>query len=185
MTRNIIFLLDSSRSMNEQIGATTKFQLAIQAIKKVITNPNPERTEDTLSVILCWTELLKGFQKEVLYKDVPMSVYVSPQKLNQFSEAKNNAYTSVDRGIEYAIQFLLGKDGDKVIKLITDGVGVEPLRVDYLTSELQKNSIQFDCIMIGDEGKQENLKRIVQNLGTGRFSIVFTIESLVNALQTI
>jgi hypothetical protein len=134
-------------------------------------------------VIIFWDEILKGFQKENLYENLPMSKYISPQKLNQFGKPKKNAGTPLWTAVEYAIDFLQTKKGHKTIKLITDAVDIPPLKDETTISKLEKNSIQLDCIAVSQEDNLM-LKKFANNANLGRFFEASNVESLTLALKT-
>ena len=180
---NTLFLLDGSSSMKGRIGNITKFELATKAIENVLTNPDPEAKNRMLSVIIFWDEILKGFQKENLYENLPMSKYISPQKLNQFGKPKKNAGTPLWTAVEYAIDFLQTKKGHKTIKLITDAVDIPPLKDETTISKLEKNSIQLDCIAVSQEDNLM-LRKFANNANRGRFFEASNVESLTLALKT-
>ena len=180
--RNIVFLLDGSSSMRNGKGDLSNFELAIKAIESVLTNPDPMAKDDMLSVIVFWDEIIRGFQKEVLYENISMSTYISPQKLNQFGKPKRNYGTPLWNAVEYVSDFLQGRKGNKIVKLITDAVDIRPLKDDATISKLENSSIQLDCIIVGSEG---NLAwgKVVSNAKLGRFFESSNVESLALALR--
>lgn len=180
--RNIVFLLDGSSSMKKGMGDLSNFELASKAIESILTNPNPMAKDDVLSVIIFWDEIIKGFQKEILYENVSMSKYINSQKLSQFGKPKNNAGTPLWDAVEYAIGFLQDKKGNKIIKLITDAVDIPPLKDDATISKLEKHSIELDCIIVGSEGNLA-LGEVVSNYNRGRFFESANVESLALALK--
>lgn len=180
--RNIVFLLDGSSSMKKGVGDLSNFELASKAIESILTNPNPMAKDDVLSVIIFWDELIKGFKKEILYRNVSMGKYINPQKLSQFGKPKNNAGTPLWDAVEYAIDFLQDKKGSKIIKLITDAVDIPPPKDDATISKLEERSIELDCIIVGSEGNLA-LGEVISNYKQGRFFESATVESLALALK--
>jgi len=179
--RNIVFLLDGSSSMRKGIGDLSNFEIASKAIEKVFINPDPMAKDDVLSVIIFWDEIIKGFQKEVLYENVSMSKYIDPQKLNQFGKPKRNAGTPLWDAVEFAIGFLQGRKGNKIVKLITDAVDFPPLKKATI-SKLENNLIRLDCIAVGSEGNMA-LRKVVSDYKLGRIFESSNVEALALALK--
>lgn len=180
--RNIVFLLDGSSSMGDGNGEISNFMVASKAIENVFTNPNPAAKEDMLSVIIFWDEIIRGFQKEIVYKDLSMSTYINPQKLKQFGKPKKNAGTPLWTAVESAIEFLQNKKGRKIVKLITDADSIPPLMDDTIISKLEKSSIELDCIIVGSKGNSE-LGKVVSGYDRGRFFESSNVASLTLALE--
>ena len=180
--RNIVFLLDGSSSMREGKRELSSFELATRAIENVLTNPDPVAKDDMLSVIIFWDEILRGFQKEILYENVSMSTYINPQKLNQFGKPKKNVGTPLWDAIKYANDFLQAKKGKKIIKLITDAVEIPQLKHSERISEIQNKLTQLDFILIGSEGKTA-LREATGDASLGRLFEASDVESLTLALN--
>jgi len=151
--RNIVFLLDGSSSMKEGKGDLNNFELSLKAIENVLTNPDPRASDDQLSVIVFWDEIIKGFQKEILYENVPMGTYIDPGRLSNFGKPKNNVGTPLWDAVDYVTEFLRNKKGRKIVKIITDAYEIPRLRKDEIISKLEESSIQLDCIIVGSKGK--------------------------------
>jgi hypothetical protein len=180
--RNIVYLLDGSSSMKKRVGTFTSFDVARKAIEKIFRNPNPMAKGSLLSVVVFWDEILKGFQKEILYENAPMDTQIDPQRLNVFGTPKNNAGTPLWQAVGYAIELLHQKNGQKTIKLITDAIDTSPLKDATTVSKLKDGSIQLDCIIVGSEGNLA-LGQSVTDANLGRFFESKDVESLVNALK--
>ncbi len=179
--RNIVFLLDGSSSMKKGIGDLSNFELASKSIENLFTNPDPSEKDDVLSVIIFWDELIKGFQKKILYETVSMGKNINPKKLNQFKKPRYNAGTPLRDAVEYVIGFLEDKKGKKIIKLITDAFDISPIKDDVTISKLENNSIELDCIVVGSKGNL--IEEIVKNYKQGHFFESTDLESLVLALR--
>jgi ssDNA-binding Zn-finger/Zn-ribbon topoisomerase 1 len=180
--RNVIFLLDGSSSMKEGKGSLNNFELVSKAVEMVLTSPDPAEKDDVLSVVVFWNEFLRGFQKDILYDSVSLGRYVDPEKLRQFGEPKRNVGTPLWDAVEYATDFLQGKTGEKIVKLVTDAVDIPRLKDDSKVSKLEKNSIQLDCIVVGSKGNSA-LGKIVGGYKRSRFFESATVDSLVTALR--
>lgn len=180
--RNVVFLLDGSSSMKEGKGSLTNFELASKAVEKVLTNPNPAEKDDVLSVVVFWDEFLRGFQKDILYDSVSLGKYIDPQKLRHFGKPKNNVGTPLWEAVEYTTELLEGKNGKKIVKLVTDAVDIPPLKDDSKLLKLEKNSIQLDCIVVGSEGKSR-LGKMMDSYKRSRFFESTTVDSLAIALR--
>jgi predicted RNA-binding Zn-ribbon protein involved in translation (DUF1610 family) len=180
--RNIVFLLDGSSSMRKGIRELSNFELASKAIATVFTKPNPMPKDDMLSLIIFWDEIIRGFQKEILYENVSMSTYIDPQKLSQFGEPKKNAGTPLWDAVEYAIGFLQCKKGIKIVKLITDAVDFRPPKDNSTISKLENSLIRLDYIVVGSEGNVE-LGKVVSKYKLGRLFESSNVESLALALR--
>jgi hypothetical protein len=161
-------------------GELSNFNLASKAMETVFTNPDPMAKNDLLSIIIFWDGLLRGFQKEILYKNISMSKYINPQKLSQF-ESKKNAGTPVWDAVEFAIRFLQDSQGHKIVKLITDAVSIPPLKKRTM-KKLENSSILLDCIVVGSEGTGA-LRKMVHNYKIGTFFESSNVESLALALK--
>ena len=181
-TRNMVFLLDGSSSMRKGKGNISNFEVASKAIENVLTNPNPTAKDDRLSIIVFWSEFMIGFQKQVLYESVPMSEKIDPQRLNKFEKPKKYVGTPVWEGVEYATEFLKGKNGKRIIKLITDAVEIPQPKDNTIINILTENSIQLDCLIVGSEGNMA-LARMIRNANLGRFFESSNVESLALALK--
>jgi len=180
--RNIVYLLDGSSSMREGKQDLSSFDLATKAIENILTNPDPNAKDDMLSVIVFWDETFRGFQKEVLYENISMSTYISPQKLNQFGKPKRNVGTPLWDALKYTTDFLKGKKGQKIIKLITDAVDIPPLKHDERITGIRDSSTQLDFIVIGAEGKNA-LRKATGDASLGRLFEASDVESLTVALK--
>jgi predicted RNA-binding Zn-ribbon protein involved in translation (DUF1610 family) len=179
--RNIVFLLDSSSSMKKKIGdaGMSSYEVASEAINKILTEPNRGKG-DVLSVILFWDELLKGFRNKVLMKNVQLSKQSSPFRLS-FGKPKNNAGTPIWDAIEYAIGVLQGKEGHKIVKLITDAVDFPRLKNNATLSKLENSSIQLDLVIAGDKGYQA-LEKMAEKHNISRFFAAENVDSMILAL---
>lgn len=179
-SRNIVFLLDGSSSMRNGKGELSNFNLASKAMETIFTNPDPMAKNDLLSIIIFWDGLLRGFQKEIIYKNISMNKYINPQKLSQF-EPKKNAGTPIWDAVEFAIHFLQDSKGHKIVKLITDAVSIPSLKKRTM-KKLQNSSILLDCIVVGSEGTGA-LRKMVKNYKIGTFFESSNVESLALALK--
>jgi predicted RNA-binding Zn-ribbon protein involved in translation (DUF1610 family) len=179
--RNIVFLLDGSSSMREGKTELSNFELATKAIENILTNPDPLAKDDRLNVIVFWDEIIRGFQKKVLYENVPMSDYIDPQKLNLFGRPKKNVGTPVWTAVDYAIEFLKNKKGDKIVKLITDAIDF-PRRNNAEIEKLKNSSIALDFIIVGSENTAE-LEKVISSNKVGRFFGCSNVETLVSGLK--
>ena len=148
MQRNIVFLVDSSRSMNIKTGKESHFKKAIQAIEKVFACPDSALSDVYVSVVFFWDDLFKGFRTEPVYQWVPLNSAIDPKKLVEFGEPPSLAGTSLDQGLNYAIKFLEGKQGEKIIKLVTDSAVNAQKTRDKNKFTLLEKEIRFDCIAI-------------------------------------
>jgi predicted RNA-binding Zn-ribbon protein involved in translation (DUF1610 family) len=182
LRRNIVFLLDSSSSMKEKIGHSgmSSYEVASKAVNKTLMKPNPGK-DDVLSVILFWDELLKGFRKKVLMKNVLLSKRSSPFKLS-FGKPKNNAGTPIWDAVDYAIESLQGKKGKKIVKLITDAVDFPQSKKKATVSKLEKSSIELDVVIVGDN-EYEALKKMIEKQNISRFFVAADVDSMVLALN--
>jgi DNA-directed RNA polymerase subunit RPC12/RpoP len=184
---NIVFLLDGSSSMKEGKTSQSKFDLALKAIESVITNPDPKTKDDMLSVIIFWDEIIKGFQKEVLYENMSMGEYMDPQRLYQFGKPKNNVGTPLWDAVEYTVEFLMNKKGKKMVKIITDAYQIPRLKKAETVSKLEESQVQLDCIIVGSEEKLRDFSDIfgdkVRNAKMCRFFESPDLESLALALK--
>jgi hypothetical protein len=175
--RNIVFLMDSSSSMKEKTKSETHFRKAIQAIRNVLTNPDKPRPEDHLTIIFFWVDLLNSFKTKIVYNNVPLSTRISPQKLDEFGEPPSYAGTGLEQGLNFAVEFLADKQGENIIKLITDNsVKAQNAREKNLF-RLAEKGIRLDCIVIGEK---RNASAVV---GTGSLGQVFE-ESDVDAVSS-
>jgi hypothetical protein len=181
-SRNVIFLLDGSSSMKEGNGSRNNFELVSKAVEEVLTSPDPAEKDDVLSVVVFWNEFLRGFQKDILYDSVSLGKFVDPEKLLQFGEPKRHVGTPLWEAVEYATDFLQGKNGQKVVKLVTDAVDIPSLKDDSKFSKLEENEIQLDCIVVGSEGNSA-LGKMVEGYKRSHFFESATVDSLVIALR--
>lgn len=179
--RNIVFLIDGSSSMTKKNGNSSNFTIAKEAIRKVLLNPD-QTTRDLLSVIIFWDEgtIIKKFQKEILYEDLSMNKCSNLGKLSQF-KPKKRVGTPIWDAVEYAINFLQNKRGQKVVKLITDAISI-PTPKNGTIEKLENTSTQIDCIVIGSEGNAK-LGKAINNYKLGRFIESSNLQSLVHALK--
>ena len=184
---NIVFLLDGSSSMKDGQGELSNFELAKRAIESIITNPDPLEKDDLLSVIVFWDELVKGFQKEILYENASMGTTIDPQKLSNFGKPKNNVGTPLWKAVEYATEFLKNKKGRKTVKILTDAFEIPRLRKDETISKLEESTIRLDCIIVGSKGKLLDFGDVfgkkVRNAKTCRFLEAPDLASLILALK--
>jgi hypothetical protein len=178
--RNIALLLDVSSSMRKGKGNVSNFDLASKAIENILTNPDPVSKNDLLSIIIFWDEIIRGFQKEILYENVSTSSYIDPQKLSQI-EPKKIAGTPLWEAVEFAMDFLQDKKGNKIIKLVTDAVSTPSPKNGTMT-RLEENQTQLDCIVIGSKGNV-TLGNAIKNYKLGRFFESSSVESLALALK--
>jgi hypothetical protein len=178
--RNIALLLDVSSSMRKGKGNVSNFDLASRAIENILRNPDPVSRNDLLSIIIFWDEIIRGFQKEILYENVSTSSYVDPQKLSQI-EPKKIAGTPLWEAVEFAMDFLQDKEGNKIIKLVTDAVSTPSPKNGTMT-RLEENQTQLDCIVIGSKGNV-TLGNAIKNYKLGRFFESSSVESLALALK--
>ena len=178
--RNIALLLDVSSSMRKGKGNVSNFDLASRAIENILRNPDPVSRNDLLSIIIFWDEIIRGFQKEILYENVSTSSYVDPQKLSQI-EPKKIAGTPLWEAVEFAMDFLQDKEGNKIIKLVTDAVST-PSPKNGIMTRLEENQTQLDCIVIGSKGNV-TLGNAIKNYKLGRFFESSSVESLALALK--
>lgn len=178
--RNIALLLDVSSSMRKGKGNVSNFDLASRAIENILTNPDPVSKNDLLSIIIFWDEIIRGFQKEILYENVSTSSYIDPQKLSQI-EPKKIAGTPLWEAVEFAMDFLQDKKGNKIIKLVTDAVSTPSPKNGTMT-RLEENQTQLDCIVIGSKGNV-TLGNAIKNYKLGRFFESSSVESLALALK--
>jgi len=139
--------------MKEGKGDLNNFELPLKAIENVLTNPDPRASDDQLSVIVFWDEIIKGFQKEILYENVPMGTYIDPGRLSTFGKPKNNVGPPLWDAVDYVTEFLRNKKGRKIAKIITDAYEIPRLKRDEIISKLEESSIQLDCIIVGSKGK--------------------------------
>jgi hypothetical protein len=158
--RNIVFLVDSSSSMKEKAKAESHFQKSIKAIQKIFSNPEPTRSQDYLTVIFFWLDLLKGFKTEVVYQNVSMGTLIDPQKLIEFGEPPSYAATRLEEGLDYAIKFLEDKQGEKIIKLITDNNAIAQKARGKNKFRFIEKEIRFDTIIVG-ETKNKSSPKVV------------------------
>ena len=178
MGHNIVFLVDSSSSMKEKVKDETHLQKTIQAIKEVLTNPDTARSEDFLSVIFFWIDVLNRFKTETIYDNVQLSTGASSEKLVEF-EPPDHAGTGLEQGLDFAVKFLAKKKGEKTIKLVTDNsINAQKAREKNIY-EFYEKGIRLDCIIIGEKRKKS------ATLGAGSLGQVFEVsdvDAILNAL---
>ncbi len=166
MGRNIVFLVDASSSMKEKTKDETHFRKAIQAIEKVLTNPDTNRSEDYLTVIFFWIDVFNRFRTEIIYDNIRFSTCIRPERLDEF-DPPDHAGTGLEQGLDFAVEFLAKKQGENIIKLVTDNaINAQKAREENIY-EFYEKGIRLDRIRIGERRKDS------ATLGTGSLGQVF------------
>jgi hypothetical protein len=160
MQCNLVFLVDASSSMKGKDKSKSSFRKATEAIQIALTNPPATHSEVLLSVILFWDDLRKGFRTETLYESLPLKMITGAQKIVDFGEPPSLAGTRLAEGVDYIVKFLENKQGEKIVKLLTDDTaGAQRVR-ERNKFRLLEQGIRLDTVIIGQE-KGETPKRVV------------------------
>jgi hypothetical protein len=179
LDRNIVLLVDSSSSMKEKTKDGTYFRKTTQAIKKVLTNPTKTQSEDYITVIFFWVDSFNRFKTETIYDNVRLNAGVSPEKLNAFGAPPSYAGTGIEKGLDFAANFLEGRQGEKIIKLVTDSAANSQQAREENVFRFYEQGIRLDCIIVNDA------KNGRQTLGSGALGQVFQgsdVDAISNVL---
>jgi hypothetical protein len=181
MRCNLVFLVDASSSMKGKDKSKSGFRKAIEAMKMALTSPPATYSEVLLSVILFWDDLRRGFRTETLYESLPLKMITSPQKIVDFGEPPSLAGTRLAEGVDYVIKFLENKQGEKIVKLLTDdAAGAQGVR-ERNKFRLLEIGIRLDTVIIGHE-KGEMPKRVV---GAGSLGQTFEFSEAVEIAKAL
>jgi len=168
--------------MKEKFKGESRFQKAKKAVQKVLGNPDLAHSEDCLTVIFFWDDLLKGFKAEIIYQCVSLSSAISSEKIVEFGEPPSLAGTRLMEGLDFAIKFLDGRQGAKIVKLITDNAADAQKAREENKFRLIERDIRYDCIIVKDsiDAKSQRI------LGMGRLGQAFEasdVDSIAETLQ--
>ena len=165
--------------MKEKTSDGTYFRKATQAINKILTNPTKTQSDDYLTIIFFWIDSFNRFKTETVYDNVRLSIGISPEKLNAFGAPPSYAGTGLEKGLAFASNFLEGKQGEKIIKLVTDSTANSQKAREENVFKFYDRGIRLDCIIIS------NAKDGAQTLGSGTLGQVFhetDVDRISNAI---
>ena len=167
--RAIVFLVDSSGSMDERLDGRRKIELVSEAMLDLLSDEDLLPGEDLASIMLFHA---------TKWGDVPKIDLISPlTSLNELraeldrirkklGKVKPVGGTPIGFGISSAVETLVGVDAsEKRIILITDGennVGVPP---GEIALEADRHGIRIDVIGIGDEINPLELEDVAEKTG--------------------
>ena len=184
--RGIIFLVDSSGSMDELFESRRKIDCVSDSLTTLLSNPDILDENDEVGIMLFHA---------TRWGDVPRIDALMPMKpisevrreidklVKKFQLVKPIGGTPIGFGIDQALNALAGSAAsEKMVVLITDGennVGEPPQRSAQRAREM---GIKIDVIGLGEEINPLELSEIAETTG-GVFKHVRREEELAKALS--
>ncbi|MCD6235500.1 MAG: VWA domain-containing protein [Thaumarchaeota archaeon] len=167
--RGLVFLIDSSGSMDESLMNKRKLELVYDAVFEVIASEDLFSEDDLISIMLFHATKTGDVPKtDVL---VPlMKVSEMRERLDSIrrraSRVRPVGGTPIGFGLRAAVEALAGVEADeKRVVLLTDGennVGVSPVDV---ASDAAGQGVRIDVVGIGDEVNPVELGNVAEEAG--------------------
>lgn len=178
----VMFILDSSGSMSEQVDGRPKIDIAKEVMEKVVPELPPEVRVGLIAYGHRYFRDCKDIQVIIPPGSSDRAIL-----LEKVMAIEPKGQTPISRSIEIAVESIKDRKGETTIVLVSDGIetcGGDPCNTVKL---LKQKNINFIIHVVGydvDAKAQEQLSCIAK-AGGGRYFAADNADSLLKSLESV